>query len=107
MTVGGVAAQLGLDASAGSRMVADCIQAGYLQRRASQRDGRRTELVLTAEGIALRDRFCSQQRQAFEYLTKDWPEAERLEFARLLLKYEAASDGPCSGRTYPFTDPEG
>jgi hypothetical protein len=31
--------------------------------------------------------FRHQKRQVFEYITRDWPEAERLEFARLLLKY--------------------
>jgi DNA-binding MarR family transcriptional regulator len=92
MTVGGVAEQLGIDPSAASRMVADLISHGYLERMASQRDGRRTALCLTQQGVALRDRFRGQHRQAFEQITRDWPEQERLEFARLLVKYAAATN---------------
>jgi DNA-binding MarR family transcriptional regulator len=92
MTVGGVAEQLGIDPSAASRMVSDLISHSYLERIASQRDGRRTILRLTQQGVALRDRFRSQHRQAFEHITRDWPEQERLEFARLLLKYADAAN---------------
>ncbi|WP_308262176.1 MarR family winged helix-turn-helix transcriptional regulator [Rhodococcus erythropolis] len=87
MTVGGLADHLLVDPSVASRMVSDCISHGYLIRAASQQDGRRTVLHLTEEGSALLRRFRHQQRQAFEYITRGWPEAERLEFARLLLKY--------------------
>ncbi|MFJ8863814.1 MarR family winged helix-turn-helix transcriptional regulator [Streptomyces sp. NPDC102451] len=87
MTVGGLADHLLVDPSVASRMVSDCISHGYLVRAASQQDGRRTVLHLTEEGTALLNRFRHQQRQAFEFITRDWPEAERLEFARLLLKY--------------------
>ncbi|WP_428950550.1 MarR family winged helix-turn-helix transcriptional regulator [Streptomyces sp. cg35] len=91
MTVGGVAYQLSVDPSVASRMVKDCIDAGLLERTVSQRDARRTVLRLTGEGVALRDRFRSQHRQAFVHLTRGWPEQERLEFARLLLKYADAT----------------
>ncbi|WND36186.1 MarR family winged helix-turn-helix transcriptional regulator [Streptomyces sp. BB1-1-1] len=66
---------------------ADCISAGCLIRAASQQDGRRTVLQLTGEGHEMLARFRSHQRSAFEHITRDWPEAERLEFARLLIKY--------------------
>ena len=92
-TVGGVALQLGIDASAASRLVADLIAHGSLERTASQQDGRRTVLRLTRDGLALRDRFRSQHRQAFEHITRDWPDAERLEFARLLVKYADSARG--------------
>jgi DNA-binding MarR family transcriptional regulator len=87
MTVGGLADQLMVDSSAASRMVTDCISHGYLVRAASQRDGRRTVLRLTEDGVALLEHFRHQQRQAFEHITREWPAAERLEFARLLIKY--------------------
>jgi hypothetical protein len=32
-------------------------------------------------------RFRRHQRSAFEYITADWSEHDRLEFARLMLKY--------------------
>lgn len=90
-TVGAIADELKVDPSVASRMVSDCITAGYLLRTASQTDGRRTVLQVTPEGEALRDSFAKQQREAFEHITADWPEDERIQFARLLLKYAQAS----------------
>lgn len=91
ITVGGVAEQLAVDPSVASRMVTECINDGLLVRKASQRDGRRTVLELSAEGIRLRDQFRSQHRQAFVKITHDWPESKRLTFARLLIDYADAS----------------
>ncbi|WP_232050010.1 MarR family winged helix-turn-helix transcriptional regulator [Actinoplanes sp. OR16] len=87
VTVGNLADQLGVDPSVASRMASDCITHGYLLRAASQQDGRRTIVRLTDDGRALMDRFRRQYRQAFEFVTRDWPEGERLELARLLVKY--------------------
>ncbi|MEU8927078.1 MarR family winged helix-turn-helix transcriptional regulator [Kitasatospora sp. NPDC048545] len=92
VTVGAVARHLGVDPSVASRMVSDCISAGYLIRAASQQDGRRTVLRLSSEGRELMARFGRHQRSAFEYVTADWSERERLEFARLMLKYVASQD---------------
>jgi DNA-binding MarR family transcriptional regulator len=93
VTVGMVAEVLGTDPSVASRMVSDNIKAGYLKRAASQEDGRRTVLELTPEGRELMARFRRFQREAFEYITADWPERDRLEFARLMLKYVDALAG--------------
>lgn len=87
MTVGAVADQLNVDPSVASRMVADCIDSGYLERTASQGDGRRTVLSLTTDGIQLRDTFGRLQRESFERITVDWPEADQVAFARLLIRY--------------------
>lgn len=87
VTVGAVAEVLGVDPSVASRMVTDNIKAGYLIRAASQEDGRRTVLRLSPEGRELMTRFRRHQRSAFEYITADWSEHDRLEFARLMLKY--------------------
>ncbi|WP_224278727.1 MarR family winged helix-turn-helix transcriptional regulator [Streptomyces sp. LS1784] len=92
VTVGAVAQHLGVDPSVASRMVSDSISAGYLIRAASQRDGRRTVLHLSPEGRELMARFGRHQRSAFEYITADWTERERLEFARLMLKYVDSQD---------------
>ncbi|MCF3100371.1 winged helix-turn-helix transcriptional regulator [Streptomyces roseoverticillatus] len=92
VTVGAVARHLGVDPSVASRMVSDSISAGYLIRAASQQDGRRTVLHLSPEGRELMARFSRHQRSAFECITADWPEHERLEFARLMLKYVASQD---------------
>ena len=99
ITVGGLADHLMVDPSVASRMASDCISHGYLARAASQHDGRRTIIQLTEAGRTLLAHFRNQHRQAFEYITRDWPRAERLEFARLLIKYAdaAASLPPPSG----------
>ncbi|MDP9842441.1 MarR family winged helix-turn-helix transcriptional regulator [Streptosporangium lutulentum] len=87
ITVGAVAEFLAVDPSVASRMVTDNIKAGYLIRAASQQDGRRTVLQLSPEGAELMARFRRHQRSAFEYITADWSDHDRLEFARLMLKY--------------------
>ncbi|MFD4907908.1 MarR family winged helix-turn-helix transcriptional regulator [Kitasatospora purpeofusca] len=92
VTVGAVAEHLGVDPSVGSRMVSDCISAGYLVRAASQQDGRRTVLLLSPEGEEVMERFRQYQRSAFEQITAEWPDGERLEFARLMVKYVESQD---------------
>ena len=87
ITVGAVAEQIKVDPSVASRMVTDCITAGYLRRTASQQDSRRTVLQVTPAGEALRESFAAQQRQAFEEITAHWPDPERVQFARLLHRY--------------------
>ncbi|MEW1640352.1 MarR family winged helix-turn-helix transcriptional regulator [Streptomyces sp. NPDC093801] len=92
VTVGAVGAHLGVDPSVASRMVSDCIAAGYLVRAASQRDGRRTVLHLSPAGEELMARFRRHQRSAYEYITADWSEHDRLELARLMVKYVASQE---------------
>ena len=93
-TVGGVAQQLGVDPSAASRMVSDLISLGFLERRASKHDGRRTVPQLTPGGVALRDRYRRQHCQASEHITRDWAPEERLSLARLLVKYVDSAGSP-------------
>ncbi|WP_099905832.1 MarR family winged helix-turn-helix transcriptional regulator [Streptomyces sp. TLI_171] len=92
VTVGAIAELLAVDPSVASRMVTDNINAGYLLRAASQQDGRRTVLRLSPAGTELMARFRRHQRSAFEYITADWAEDDRLEFARLMLKYVDSLD---------------
>ncbi|WP_433237855.1 MarR family winged helix-turn-helix transcriptional regulator [Streptosporangium sp. CA-135522] len=87
ITVGAVADLLAVDPSVASRMVSDNIKVGYLIRAVSQQDGRRTVLRLSPQGEELMARFRRHQRSAFEYITADWTDHDRLEFARLMLKY--------------------
>ncbi|MFF7734923.1 MarR family transcriptional regulator [Streptomyces sp. NPDC007984] len=87
ITVGVVAERLAVDPSVASRMVTDCISAGYLIRAASQQDGRRTILQMTDEGLEMLAAFRRHQRTAFEFITREWPEDDRLQFARLLIRY--------------------
>ncbi|MBP0455907.1 MarR family winged helix-turn-helix transcriptional regulator [Streptomyces montanisoli] len=88
-TVGGLAAEMGVAQPVASRTVAACIDDGLLRRAASQSDGRRTVLELTEHGEAERDRFASEQRAAFQEITAAWSPEERVQFARLLVRYGA------------------
>jgi DNA-binding MarR family transcriptional regulator len=93
ITVGVVAERLGVDPSVASRMVSDCISAGYIVRVASQQDGRRTILQLTAGGDDKLAQFRRHQRAAFEHITRAWTDEERRTFANLLIRYaDALSD---------------
>ncbi|MEU4252931.1 MarR family winged helix-turn-helix transcriptional regulator [Amycolatopsis sp. NPDC026612] len=89
MTVGGLAAEMGVVQPVASRTVAACIADGLLRRAASQADGRRTVLELTERGEAERARFAADQRAAFEEITAAWSPEERTRFARLLVRYAA------------------
>ncbi|MEU0793271.1 MarR family winged helix-turn-helix transcriptional regulator [Amycolatopsis sp. NPDC005961] len=87
MTVGGLAAEMGVAQPVASRTVAACIADGLLRRAASQADGRRTVLELTERGEGERARFAAEQRAAFEDITAEWSPEDRARFARLLVRY--------------------
>ncbi|MCX2946955.1 MarR family winged helix-turn-helix transcriptional regulator [Lentzea sp. NEAU-D7] len=91
MTVGGLAAEMGVAQPVASRTVAACIADGLLRRAASQADGRRTVLELTEAGETERRRFAAQQRETFELITTAWTAAEREQFARFLVRYSRDS----------------
>ncbi|WP_018654404.1 MarR family winged helix-turn-helix transcriptional regulator [Actinomadura flavalba] len=87
MTVGGIAAEMGVTQPVASRTIAACIADGLLRRGASQADGRRTVLHLTTEGEAERRRLAAEQRAVFEAITADWAPADRDRFAHYLVRY--------------------
>jgi DNA-binding MarR family transcriptional regulator len=87
MSVGLVASRLGVDASRGSRIVAEAVKAGYVRRVASQEDGRRIHLELTGAGRDLVEAARRTRRKAFAAAMKDWTDEERREFARLLTRF--------------------
>ena len=91
LSVNAVAAALGMERTAVSRLAASCVAEGFVERVASQTDGRSITLRLTPHGREILAGSRHQQRRAFEYITRDWGDDERLEFARLLHKYVAAS----------------
>jgi DNA-binding MarR family transcriptional regulator len=87
ITVGGVAEAMGVFQPVASRTIAACVDSGLLRRVASQSDGRRSLLELTEEGEAERLRLAAGQRRAFEEITESWDRADRLRFARYLVRY--------------------
>jgi DNA-binding MarR family transcriptional regulator len=87
VTVGGVAAQLGVDPSTASRLVAQSVQAGFLRRVTSQVDGRARSLALSEAGHALAVNAARYQRAVFDAATSGWIETEKQEFARLFVRF--------------------
>jgi DNA-binding MarR family transcriptional regulator len=91
LSVNAVSAALSMDRTAVSRLAAACVEQGLVKRVASQTDGRSITLRLTARGREVLRRSRHAQRQAFDYITRDWNPEERVQFARLLHKYVAAT----------------
>jgi DNA-binding MarR family transcriptional regulator len=87
VTVGVVAEQLGIDPSTASRLVTETIRDGYLSRGSSPTDARRVRLELTDAGRDLSAGSRRYQRAVFDQVTRDWSKQERLEFARLFIRF--------------------
>jgi DNA-binding MarR family transcriptional regulator len=87
ITVGTVAEQLGIDPSTASRLVADAVADGYVERIASARDARRASLALTPRGHDLARDARRYQRSVWDSLTRDWTPEERRIFARLFIRF--------------------
>ncbi len=81
-----VAVELGLDRSNASRMLADAVAAGLVNKTVSPGDARRTELELTAKGHSLLAAARAWQEDAFATLVADWPRADARRFARYLVR---------------------
>lgn len=87
VTVGSLAARLGLDPSQASRMVAEAVGVGYVERVASQRDGRRIELRLTEAGKEILALVQDYKRAVVAERGQDWPRAQLVELAALLTRF--------------------
>lgn len=101
VTVGEIASRLSLDPSRASRLVKGALRRGLLLRHASQHDGRRVELHLTAQGRRLsRSAAALRQRNLVRALRLFAP-PERRQLAALLTRLtgalEAADGVPSSG----------
>ena len=90
--VNGVAAALGVDQPRASKLVAAAVAAGLVRREADQRDGRRTNLVLTADGREQLELVHSYRRERFAAAMDGWTDQERETFADLLSRFLAALD---------------
>ncbi|MEU1544415.1 MarR family winged helix-turn-helix transcriptional regulator [Nocardia sp. NPDC005745] len=93
-TVGALAPALGVDQPRASRLVAQAVSAGLLERVADQRDGRRSVLRLTAAGNRAVTEARKGRRTTMAAAMADWTPAERADFARLLERFVDAMDRP-------------
>ena len=86
-TVGLLAEEMLIDPSRASRIAADLVDHGLVQRAVSQEDGRRSVLVPTDAAWSLMDRFLHAKWQRSMKLFATWSEADILTFARLFARY--------------------
>ncbi|MEV4890974.1 MarR family winged helix-turn-helix transcriptional regulator [Nonomuraea sp. NPDC055795] len=91
ITVNEVAAELGLDQSGASRLVAQAAGRGYLAVTASAADGRRRTVELTGNGRELLRDAHAWQEAVFARLTGDWTPEERADFHRAMLRLMSRS----------------
>ncbi|MEV5838136.1 MarR family winged helix-turn-helix transcriptional regulator [Nocardia sp. NPDC052112] len=91
-TVGTLAPALGVDQPRASRLVAQAVSSGLLERAADQRDGRRAVLRLTPTGRDAVTVARDGRRAAMAAAMSDWTDRERAEFARLLGQFVDALD---------------
>jgi DNA-binding MarR family transcriptional regulator len=87
VTVGTIAEQLRIDPSRGSRIVAELVRQGLLERAASQEDGRRSLVRVTAAGQKVLDEIEAIKREIIIEATAGWPQADVETFGRLYMRF--------------------
>ena len=98
VTVGLLAEELNLDPSRASRIAADLVERGLLERAVSQADGRRSVLVPTEAAGALLQAFLRAKWQRMMKLFSTWSEADILAFSALFGRYNEGMRAQYPGR---------
>ena len=91
-TVTGIAHRLRMDQPRVSRLVAEAITHGLLERVADQGDGRRSLLALTALGDTVLEGIRRNRQFLYHQAMADWSADERSTFADLLSRFVAKLD---------------
>jgi DNA-binding MarR family transcriptional regulator len=86
-TVGEIGSLMGVDPSRASRLVARAVADGFLQRRASQGDGRKVVLEVTPRGAQLQARGSEVTRSRIALALQGWRTADRQRLAELLERF--------------------
>lgn len=84
--MGDLAAALSVDASTVTRLVDQAVAGGYLERRPSPEDQRRTAVGLTADGKDLLARANTIRRRLLGDVTAAWPEEDLATMTDLLAR---------------------
>jgi|ERR1022692_879560 DNA-binding MarR family transcriptional regulator len=82
-----LAEQLRIDAPAVTRKAQQLERSGLVSRTQDEADRRASRLQLTAQGRRTINRFLAARRAWLTTLVADWPDAEQIEFARLLRQF--------------------
>lgn len=86
-TIGMVAETMDVDPSRASRIVGALVERGFLERRSSQSDGRRSVLALTAKAKGFMHQFSVAKWRLWSGVFEGW-ESEEIEiFSRLFGRY--------------------
>ncbi|MCX5481147.1 MarR family transcriptional regulator [Kaistia geumhonensis] len=93
VSVATVAERLVVDPSQASRLVAEAVRAGFVERLASQADGRRSLLELTDSGRELIAATRKAKRRLLRGQMDDWSDADVAAFADLLARFSAIARG--------------
>jgi len=93
VSVATVAERLVVDPSQASRLVAEAVRAGLVERLASQADGHRSLLRLTDSGTGLIAATRQAKRRLLRAQTDAWSDAEVAAFAELLTRFSAIARG--------------
>ena len=88
--LGNLASAFGLDPSTITRQVQTLEEEGLAARHTDPTDRRAAILDLTGEGRRVLDRTREHRRGRLEQAIGDWPTSERVEFARLLEKFNSS-----------------
>lgn len=86
-TIGEMAERLGIEPSRASRMTAGALRAGLVKRVASQSDGRRSHLSITAKGLRALETTRKFRMAFFAQLMAEWSDQDCVEFAELLIRF--------------------
>lgn len=87
VTVGTIAEQLRIDPSRGSRIVADLVKQGLLERAASQEDGRRSLVKVTEAGRRVLEDIEAIKRETIAEATAGWSPEDVETFGRLYMRF--------------------
>ncbi|RMI33809.1 MarR family transcriptional regulator [Streptomyces triticirhizae] len=91
VTVNDVAAELAVDQSGASRLIAHAAERGSLAVTPAPADGRRRSVALTPDGEELLRAAHVWQEEVFAALTEGWTRAERTAFHRGMTRLLAGS----------------
>lgn len=87
VTVGTIAEAMRIDPSRASRIVADMVGRGVLERAASQQDARRILVVITPFGQRLLGELKTQKLAIIKDVVSDWSAADAKAFGDLFDRY--------------------
>lgn len=87
VTVRSVADYMRIAPSTASRLVADAVEAGYVETTPSKTDRRSTTLRLTPSGRHLLRSSVEYQTSVYERATAGWPAEAKESFGRLLVDF--------------------